>query len=343
MKKQEITLAQSNLLTQARYDYTKVEKRAVYLIIQEVRKQFILNKNGQKDLFDDLVINMSTKTLRGTESELRDIYKSLRGLRKKDIYLEDDEQVLCVGYINYFKHKKGAEALEVQVSHTILPYLVELAEHFTTYSLAVAIALKNKYSQRFYEYCSQWKSTGFMVLKIDDLRNQMMLEDKYPRYALIKRYVIDPAQKELKTLYDKGECDLYFTYTEEKYGRTTDRLHISIHSKDMDEATKDMKPEDYLFHVRNWLNSWLYVTKRPKNKKWVENVIAHLQLHPGKIEPLYVRLAKMVREEPNSNHAALARHIIEEDFLQDENEIIEDNEQEAEKLLNKAAKRIKKV
>jgi len=316
MENQEITLSQSNLLTQARYDYTKVEKRAVYLIIQEVRKQFIISNNGQKDLFDDLIINMSTQTLKGSESELRDIYKSLRGLRKKDIYLEDDEQVLCVGYINYFKHKKGSEVLEVQVSHTILPYLVELAEQFTTYSLAVAIALKNKYSQRFYEYCSQWKSTGFMVLPIEDLRHQMMLEDKYPRYALLKTYVIEPAKKELKKLYDKNECDLYFTYTEEKIGRTTDRLLITIHSKEVDEATKDMKPEDYLFHVRNWLNTWLYTSKRPKNKEWVEKVVTYLQLHPDKIEPLYVRLAKMVRKEPNSNHAALARHIIEEDILE---------------------------
>ncbi len=317
MKKAEITLAQSNLLTQARYDYTKVEKRAVYLIIQEVRRQFVDNSNGQKDLFDDLIIKMDTKILKGAESELRDIYKSLRGLRKKDIYLEDEEQVLCVGYINYFKHKKGSETLEVQVSHTILPYLVELAEHFTTYSLTVAIALKNKYSQRFYEYCSQFRSTGFMVMKIEDLRNQMMLEDKYPRYALLKKRVIDPAQKELKEMYDKGDCDLYFTYEEKKYGRTTDRLHISIHSKETAETEKKMKPEDYIFHIKNWLNSWLYSSKRPKNKAWVEKVISHLHLNPQEIEPLYTRLAKMVKDEPNSNHAALARHIIEEDYLPD--------------------------
>ncbi len=343
MKKQEITLAQSNLLTQARYDYTKVEKRAVYLIIQEVRRQFVINRNGQKDLFNDLIINMTTSALKKTDSELRDIYKSLRNLRKKDIYLEDDEQVLCVGYINYFKHKKGTENLEVQISHTILPYLVELAEHFTSYSLTVALALKNKYSQRFYEYCSQWKSTGFMVMKVEELRKQMMLEDKYPRYALLRQYVLNPAQKELKELYDKGECDLYFTYTEEKYGRQVDRFHFIIHTREIDEETQNLKPEDYLFYVKNWLNTWLYAIKRPKNKKWIENVVSHLQLHPNKIEPLYIRLAKMVQNEPNSNHAALARHIIEEDFLQDEDEPVKDNEQEAEKLLNKAARMIKKI
>jgi len=315
MEKQEITLSQSNLLTQAKYDYTKVEKRAVYFIIQEVRKQFIDHPNGQKDLFNDLVISMGTETLKGSESELRDIYKSLKSLRKKDIWIEDEDRVLCVGYINYFEHIKGSESLEVQVSSKILPYLVELAEHFTTYSLTVAIALRNKYSQRFYEYCSQWKNTGFMVMRIEDLRNQMMLEEKYPRYALLKRYVLEPAQKELKALYDKDECDLYFTYTEIKSGRTTERIHFIIHSRDAETNKENLKPEDLMFHLKNWLHTWLYTSKRPKNKAWVNSVVEHLQLNPNKIKPLYDRFEKMVKKEPNSNHAALARHIIEEEIL----------------------------
>jgi len=39
MSKSEIKLAQANVLTQARYNFTVVEKRAVYYIIKEVRRQ----------------------------------------------------------------------------------------------------------------------------------------------------------------------------------------------------------------------------------------------------------------------------------------------------------------
>jgi len=91
--------------------------------------------------------------------------------------------------------------LEVQVSHKILPFLVELAEQFTTYSLTVAISLKAKYSQRFYEYCSQFKSTGFIHFnKRSEGENATW--KKYSRYAQIKMYVIDVAHKELKSLYE---------------------------------------------------------------------------------------------------------------------------------------------
>src|SRR5690554_7078410 len=126
MKTTEITLAQANALTQARYNFTAVEKRAVYFIIKEVRRQFIEEKTGQKDLFDDLVVRINTEDLQKTDSSLRDIYASLRSLRKKSIFIEDKDRVLDVGYINYFEHQKRNSHLEVQVSHKILPYLVEL-------------------------------------------------------------------------------------------------------------------------------------------------------------------------------------------------------------------------
>ena len=316
IKNREITLAQANTLTQARYNFTVVEKRAVYFIIKEVRKQFVENKNGQKDLFNDLVVKMSTDELQKTDTSLRDVYKSLKSLRRKSIWIEDDERVLEVGYINYFEHIKREPSLEVQVSHKILPFLVELAEQFTTYSLTVAISLKTKYSQRFYEYCSQFRTSGFFTISIKELREKLILGDMYPRYALLKEKVIDIAHKELKELYKKGQCDLYFEYTEDRTGRTVERLNITIISK---AAQKEPpKLDDMIYQIKAWLSLWLAAKQRPKNKTWVDTVIKHLQLHANDIPTLYERLVSMQKKEPNTSYAAYARHIIEEDFLQTE-------------------------
>lgn len=312
MKEKEITLAQANALTQARYNFTVVEKRAVYLIIKEVREQFSERPNGQRDLFNDLVIRMRTRDLQGSDTELRDVYAALKSLRRKSIWIEDKQSVLEVGYINYFEHKKKEPYLEVQVSHKILPYLVELAEQFTTYSLTVAISLKTKYSQRFYEYCSQFKNIGFFYVSIDDLREKMLLGDSYPRYALLKSKVINPAYKELKRLYEAGQCDLCFNYSEDKEGRTVKGLKISIVSRDKQES---LKVDDYLYYIKTWLSSWLLTAQKPKNKAWVDGVIKHLQKNPDLIPKLFARLKKLQDDEPSRNLAPLARYIIEEDFL----------------------------
>lgn len=311
----EITLAQANVLTQARYDYTKVEKRAIYFIIQEVRRQFVENKDGQKDLFSDLIVKIKTEHLQNSDTVLRDVYSSLKSLRKKSIWIEDDNKVLEVGYINYFEHTKKEAHIEVQVSHKILPYLVELAEQFTTYSLTVAIALKTKYSQRFYEYCSQFKNNKYFYISIDELRTKFMIEDKYPRYKLLLDNVIAPAHKELKELYDDGQCDLYFNYSEDRYGRSVAGLKVVVVTRD-DEKQKDLlKIDDHIYYIRIWLSSWFNTSKRPKNKLWVEDVVHKMILNPDDAKKLYKRLERMQKVEPETNYAAYARHIIEEDFM----------------------------
>jgi plasmid replication initiation protein len=317
IKSQEITLAQANALTQARYDFTVVEKRAVYCIINEVRRQFIDKRDGQKDLFNDLIVKISTAELKGRDMELKEVYKSLKNLRKKSIWIADEKRVLEVGYINYFEHIIREPSLEVQVSHKILPYLVELAEQFTSYSLAIAISLKTKYAQRFYEYCSQFRKTGFFTVSPIELREKLMLGDAYPRYALVKKKVIDVAHKELKDLYEKGHCDLYFEYTEKKQGRTVERINITIITKESEDKEKP-KLEDMIYFIKTWLYTWLAAKQRPKNKAWIDKVIKYLQLNANDIPKLYDRLVKMQKEQPNTSYAAFARYIIEEDYLSNE-------------------------
>jgi plasmid replication initiation protein len=256
---------------------------------------------------------MKTSDLQASDTVLRDVYTSLKSLRRKSIRIEDNEKVLEVGYINYFEHKKRESFLEVQVSHKILPYLVELAEQFTTYNLTVAISLKAKYSQRFYEYCSQFKNIGFFYISIEELREKLMIGKAYPRYALLKKYVVNVAHKELKGLYDKGQCDLYFNFKEDRAGRTVLGLRIAVVSKEHQGEAPNV--DDLMYFIRTWLSNWLNAGKKPKNKAWIDKVVKHLQINPNLIPKLYARLNKMQENEASTSFAALARHIIEEDYL----------------------------
>ncbi len=310
----QITLHQANSLTQARYNFSVVEKRAVYFIIREVRKKYI-ERDGPRDLFDDLIIQLDTDSLQKSDSSLREVYVALKELRRKSIWIEDKDSVLELGYINYFHHKKHNSFVEVQVSHKLLPFLVELAEQYTSYSLAVAISLKTKYGQRFYEYCSQFRSSKFFVINVIDLRNKLMLGNSYPRYSLLKKYVIEPARMELKKLYEGGNSDLYFTYSEVKRGRSVIQLKFYIHTVE-DEIKERLSVDDKMYDIKQKLHLWLDARNKPKNKAWIDKVVKHLLLNPDKIEHLFNRLTTLAHKDRTKNHAALARHIIEEDILE---------------------------
>ena len=143
-----------------------------------------------------------------------------------------------------------------------------------------------------------------------------MLGDAYPRWSLLQKYVLEVAQKELQQAFEAKQCNLYFTYKPEKSGRTVTQIKFFIHSDGKTKSPDDaLKLDDCVYHIRTWLSMWLAADKRPKNKRWIDGVIKHIQLNPDLVPQLYQRLNKLVKEEPGRNHAALARHIIEEDFL----------------------------
>jgi len=312
-------VAQANVLTQSRYDFTVVEKRAIYCIIREVRRRYIEQNDGQRNLFDNLEIRLSTADLLRHNLELKAVYKALLNLRRKTLFIETEDNVLGVGYINYFNHKKYENFIEVEVSKKILPYLVELAEKYTEYDLLIAITLQTKYSQRFYEYCSQYRNLGYFKMQVEDLRRKLMLEDKYDRYALLKKYVIEVAQRELQALYEKGHCDIYFTYSgDPKEARSPKLLNFTVIAKQTEaEKANTLSLMDCRYKIREHLDRWLKTKSRPTNKVWVDEVMKTLDRAPDKIVKLYKRLEKLIAEEPNKNHAAIARFIIKEDYLSD--------------------------
>ena len=68
----------------------------------------------------------------------------------------------------------------------------------------------------------QFKSTGFFISRVDDLKYKLNLEGKYKSYNLFKKNVILQAQKELST------TDMAFTFEEIKEGRKIERIKFKL-------------------------------------------------------------------------------------------------------------------
>jgi plasmid replication initiation protein len=274
-----------------------------------VRKQFIEQQNGQKDLFENLVIKISTAQLEKCNDNLSRVYKSARKLRLKDIVIDTPDLYLNVGYINWVKHKKRNPYMEVEVSKEILPYLVALAEHFTTYSLTVAIALKSVYSQRLYELCSKWKNRGkYFFYSIDELRKMFSIENKYPRFGDLNLNVLKVAQKELKEAYDEGFSDLYFDYKpKDKKGKKILSVEFFIHERKTNIPTHTL--DDYINFITSKLKTYY-----PKNKKYVEIILKTLNDKPGIAEEMANKIIQKEDAYPRSDVPAILKYVFSEDF-----------------------------
>lgn len=304
----DIVLYQSNALTEGRYHFDLIEKRIVYFIINEVRKKFVETDEGQRDIFNDLVIELAGEQLRKADSNMKRVYESTKRLRNKDIEINNDDEWLNVGFINYARHNKKTDVMEVGVSHQILPHLVQLTKKFTTYHLAVAITLKSIYTQRFYELCSQWKNKGYFYMQLDNLRRKLKCEDKFKSYGEFKRGVIETARKELKELYDQGMCDLYFEYkTLEKDRKRVVMLEFFV--KTQENTNKPVYSiSDLQFFVKNIMNS-----NFPKDKPYVDRVIDACRDFDT-AEKITEKLSKKRNEYTTKELPLIIRYVLKEDF-----------------------------
>ena len=315
MKKErnQIMLAQANALTQSRYDFNVIEKRCLYQIIKEVRRLFIDTHTGQKDLFDNMRLTLTPAMLENLGGKKKEVYDSLVRLRKRDVEIDTEDVWMNTGYVTMVKHNKKQDLYEVEVSSEIMPYLVALAENFTTYDLTVAISLKSSYSQRFYEYCSQYKNRAnkTFFFTVEKLREMMMLEDKYANIAHFKQKVLDVAQKEIKDLYDKGQCDLWFEYAV----KDTDKRKVLsyfffVHTKEDEQNKVDYQSvNSCLQRISSILNAFF-----PRDKKYIKRVIQEVQLRPDIAMELVEKLDKKVMDYDKKEIPPIIRYVLNADY-----------------------------
>lgn len=334
-------LYQSNKITEARYDFSLVEKRCLYLIIREVRKRFIDSDTGDKDLFNNLLIRFTPEDLEPAilgENNNTKIYKAIKSLRRKDITIENEKEWKLLGLINKATHKKGSH-IEIEVDQEILPLFVNLANSYTAYSLNVALSLKSEYSQRFYEICSQWKNAGGFKIDIEELKERFGINNKYKDYYDFKRFVVESAKKELKILFDKGECDLYFNYSEIKQGRKITTISFKIVAGE--QKIEDIK--DIYYFVGKELYNLFEVLKKPKNKEFIDICLNKMHLEPELMRHLQNKINYANKMNyPLEVKIPYIRHILNEDIIgADMDKLKEKREKEAKNKLLQANKKLK--
>ncbi len=316
----DAVLVQDNRITSARYELSLMEKRILYILIKDIRTKYA-DKNISTTLFNDMIIKTNCKTLLKDlkETNPKKVKDAFRTLRQKSFewqneYDESHEnhEWFEVGFINYGKWQKGGN-IEFQVSKEILPFFVELTQRFTEYSLVVAMSLKSKWSQRFYEICCQWKNAGGRTITIEEIKNIFQLEEKYSRYASLKKYVIEVAHKELKELYDNNQNDVYFEYSELKEGRSVSAIRMKIIARGDEQTTVEVVDITHL--VREQLYSIFEVDKKPKNKERIQKLMSKLILEtPDDLYKIYGKIEFTKNNKPREDWARYLRAIFNDEY-----------------------------
>lgn len=244
--KQSINLAQSNIITSARYELSKLEKNLLYMAMRAMKP----NDHPSK-LYRISSVELQERT--GEEIKATRLRDATKRMLARVIEAElPNGDVLQTHFFSSVRYLDGMGTLEIGIDPAIRPYYGFLKSRFTTFQLDAALALHSIYAKRMYELFSMYKNLENKTFRItlDKLKFQLGLidketgKDKHLLYGDFKRSVLDKA-KEINTM-----TDLSFSYREIKLGRKVVELEFTIlHAPKTDERSYTVAETTMLEHL----------------------------------------------------------------------------------------------
>lgn len=259
---------QPNLITESRQEFSESEKRIVSFVINQLRKEVVLDWKGQNLEFLIPVSELTEKNhdrikeaaiSLGKKSIVQDFGKGKKE-GDKEMYLRS---ITPFPLIEYYKIGKQSYIRTTMLSN-VVPYFIDLGKHYTRYSLEIILSLKSTYSQRFYEIIMMYvgrKQRSF-TYSVDQLKFMFDCPDGY-NFDDLKNRALKPAQKELL-----NKANLVFDFVpSKKDGKKIIELEFTIKTK-LELALDAMVQEADLFHKGSPLEKRDYIIRLLNNYKF---------------------------------------------------------------------------
>jgi len=222
MNKKNLTIYKANAVVEAGYKLTLNEQRVVLACIGQVNSNVALLATDEFELSAKEFSELFSVSEDRAYHALVDVAESLfnRYVVVDNPY-HDRPSVkrLKMRWISSIEYLTDEGKISLCFSQKMLPYLSALKGQFTRYELKHIGNMTSIYGIRLYEFLMQWKTTGKREIEIDWLKKQFEIEEKYKAIKDLKKYVIDPAIKDINT-----HSNYQVNWTQRKTGRNVTHL-----------------------------------------------------------------------------------------------------------------------
>jgi len=235
-------VVQNNLMIQkSRFELSFAEQRALKYVLS-------LIKPGSNELtYEFNILKYARICGIDTGGRVYEETKSLlRGLRDRSWWLElEDGSEVTVSWLNKVKTDKRKGVATVRLDEDMMPFILNLLENYTQYSLLNTLAMKSQYSSRIYEllisYSWRFKKyknkTGLQKFDLDTLKKRLNVNEipTYNNFYDFKRKVLDISVKEINEY-----TDILLDYIPIKSGRKVVEIEFKITYKEQFDVIESM-------------------------------------------------------------------------------------------------------
>lgn len=230
-------VVKSNELIQQRTHMLSVQEQKIILFLisqlKPEQKEFDYQTFDIIDFCDMCGIDHSSG------KNYSDLRKAIKNLRDKSMWVIGKETDTLMSWISNAQIEKNNGKIKIRFDEEMKPYLLELKNRYTQFDLIFTLGMKSKYSVRLYEILKSYEKTNEPV-EFSLTRFKEAVGAEYERWVDIRRFVVEPAIKEINRL-----TDLSVLHTTKKKGKSVTGITFILRAKRSFEEQVDTYREIY--------------------------------------------------------------------------------------------------
>lgn len=182
-----------------------VDKFGKYLQPEQLKREHVITAKEFSELFNVSLTNCYVI-----------LKQAIDKLIKTDIRVEkpDNKGFWRINVCSMAEYNKHSGSITVNFTDHIMPYLAQVRQKFTLYNLKEISNFGSLYTTRLYELLQDFKTTGWMLKSVEELRESLAVGTKFKSYNDFKKYTFAHACLEINDNYDMN-----LTFEEIKTGR----------------------------------------------------------------------------------------------------------------------------
>ncbi len=198
------TVFKDNRIIEAAYHLSLVEQRIILSCLSQVYP--VYGKTLTDEVFFRITADEYSELFHVDKLiSVLELRNGVKSLYKREILNETDEgDFESFRWLSHIKYKSKEGLVEMRFCSGIIPFLSDLNKEncphgYTKYKLKLVSQMNSPNSIRLYEILVQKVGMGGeRTVRIDWLREQLCLNDKYMALGSFKRFVLDPALEQIK-------------------------------------------------------------------------------------------------------------------------------------------------
>ncbi len=194
-------VTKSNALIEASYRLTIYEQRILLACISQVKRDEVITDQVMYSVSVQDIARLANIT---TGAAYQKLDEAAVRLKRREVRIAEEPngkgrkpKVMVTGWVQTVVYIPEEGRVELRFNHDVIPYINLLSSEFTRYALGDVAAMTSAHGIRLYELLMQWEGRGRREVSLTWLRKTLYLGDQYPVYADFRRWVIEPAVKQI--------------------------------------------------------------------------------------------------------------------------------------------------